>query len=301
MADPPLVLPPYQGIPGIGMGSPPPVAPAPTVAAAPAPQPPSTSASVGPNQAAFINKYRAAAEKVAAETGIPAARILAQAGFESGWNVDAPGNNLFGIKAGGDYKGKSQTLDTHEADAKGNLVPTKGDFRVYDSPEESFADWANLIKNKYSGAVNPNLNDAEYAQQLQKGGYGTDPAYASKLHGAISLTRQGLGMAPDGSSVPAVAGPGGGAPAPPSPAIPGLLAASTSAPADAAAAAAEQKQQAGYAALQKAGMGLLGSAETPGSTQPAPAAPIHRPQAQPVALPDFLQILAQQRLKQGQV
>ena len=90
-------------------------------------------------------------------------------------------------------------------------------------------------------------------------------------------------------------------PAPPSPAIPGLLAsASTQAPADVAAAAQAAAQQKTSAAMLQQGMGLLGQGTTAAPAQQMPAAPVHRPQAQPVALPDFTQILAQQRLKQGQ-
>ena len=90
------------------------------------------------------------------------------------------------------------------------------------------------------------------------------------------------------------------APAPPSPAIPGLLTAPTQTSADVAAATAAQRQQAQATAMTKEGLGLLGQATTAAPAQSMPAAPVHRPQAQPVALPDFTQILAQQRLKQGQ-
>jgi hypothetical protein len=89
--------------------------------------------------------------------------------------------------------------------------------------------------------------------------------------------------------------------APPSPTIPGLLTAPTQTSADVAAAGAQQTaQQKASAALVQQGMGLLGQGTTAPAAQPMPAAPVHRPQAQPVALPDFMQVLAQQRLKQGQ-
>lgn len=151
---------------------------------------------------AFIVKYRPAAEKISAETGIPVARILAQAGFETGWNINPPGNNFFGVKAQPGYEGKSQSLDTKEADSGGNLASTKGSFRVYDNPEDSFRDWAKVLKqDNFKAALDPNLNDAQFATALQAGGYGTDPSYAAKLHGVIAQTRADLGQGPDGSVV----------------------------------------------------------------------------------------------------
>ncbi len=35
-----------------------------------------------------------------AALGVPAVAVLAQSALETGWGASAPGNNLFGIKAG---------------------------------------------------------------------------------------------------------------------------------------------------------------------------------------------------------
>ncbi len=156
----------------------------------------------------FINKYRSAAQKIADETGIPVERILAQAGHETGWNVDAPGNNFFGIKAGPGYSGKSQVLDTTEDYGKG-LQKVKQPFRVYDNPEDSFRDWANLIKTNYSDALQPGIPDAEYTQALKAGGYATDPQYAPKLRKVIEDTRTALSGSSDLPSK-YIDGPGAG-------------------------------------------------------------------------------------------
>jgi flagellar protein FlgJ len=67
----------------------------------------------GSNHAlAFVQQHRAAAERAQAETGIPAHFMLAQAAHESGWgrrqikHADgSPAHNLFGIKAGPNWKG----------------------------------------------------------------------------------------------------------------------------------------------------------------------------------------------------
>jgi len=80
----------------------------------------------------------------------------------------------------------------------------------------------------------------------------------------------------------------------------GLLAQSSAGAQQAAAdTAAAAKQKKTSDDLIKEGQGLLGQAETkaPAVTMAAPA--FHRPQAQVVGMPDFQQILAQQRLMQG--
>lgn len=153
------------------------------------------------SQLDFLAKYREAAEKISQETGIPAERILAQAGHETGWNADTPGNNFFGIKAGLGYKGKSQTLDTTEDYGHG-LQKVKQNFRAYDSPEDSFRDWANLIQSdRYKAAMQPGISDEDFAKALKAGGYATDPDYAAKLTNVIASTRTALGQNPQSTSV----------------------------------------------------------------------------------------------------
>jgi flagellar protein FlgJ len=66
-----------------------------------------------------------------------------------------------------------------------NGVPTTRSekFRAYDSPADSFKDYANLLKNnpRYDKVL-ANASDASgFAQGLQRAGYATDPMYAAKL------------------------------------------------------------------------------------------------------------------------
>jgi flagellar protein FlgJ len=55
-------------------------------------------------------------------------------------------------------------------------------FRVYDSFEHAFTDYANLIGNnpRYAGVLQA-ANAEQAARELQRGGYATDPRYADKL------------------------------------------------------------------------------------------------------------------------
>lgn len=141
----------------------------------------------------FNEKMYAHAEEAAAITGIPTAFILGHAALESGWGKreimlpdGSSSNNVFGIKAGPGWKGKVAEVTTTEY-TQG--VPSKvvARFRAYDSPAEAFRDYASLLQgNPRYGQVLANGQSVDgFAQGLQKAGYATDPAYASKLMNVI--------------------------------------------------------------------------------------------------------------------
>ncbi|HEU4457992.1 MAG TPA: flagellar assembly peptidoglycan hydrolase FlgJ [Methylibium sp.] len=144
----------------------------------------------------FVARHSAAAEKVAAETGIPAAFILSQAAHESGWgkkqirNADgSTSHNLFGIKAGGRWNGATAEVTTTEY-VGGQPQKVKASFRAYASAEESFRDWARLIKDspRYAKVVEEGGSAQGFAVNLQRAGYATDPQYAAKLGRVINTT-----------------------------------------------------------------------------------------------------------------
>jgi flagellar protein FlgJ len=139
---------------------------------------------------------RTPAEQASRSTGVPAHLILGQAALESGWGKreirmadGSDSHNLFGIKAGNDWKGKVAQVTTTEYH---NGVASKQveRFRAYGSYAESFQDYARLLSDnpRYSGVVGQ--ADAKgFAQALQQSGYATDPHYADKLAGVISGIR----------------------------------------------------------------------------------------------------------------
>ncbi len=145
---------------------------------------------------AFVQHLSGTAERVAQESGIPSAFMLGQAGHETGWGKSAikkadgsDSFNVFGIKAGKGWTGKVAEVTTTEyIDGKPRKVTAK--FRAYDSYEESFRDYARLIKEspRYEKAesVAKTGSAQAYASALQKAGYATDPEYARKLSGAIN-------------------------------------------------------------------------------------------------------------------
>ena len=151
---------------------------------------------------AFIDKMWPHAVEAAKATGIPAHFIIGQAALESGWGAreikSADGgssHNLFGVKAGRSWDGDVAAVKTTEF-VNGVKQKVVDKFRSYSSYAEAFTDYANLLKNnpRYSKALQAGNDPAAFAQGLQKAGYATDPAYASKLTRIItgSVMRQGL-------------------------------------------------------------------------------------------------------------
>ncbi|WP_418316577.1 flagellar assembly peptidoglycan hydrolase FlgJ [Piscinibacter sakaiensis] len=154
------------------------------------------AAGTGTKQADFVSQHNDAAEAAEAATGIPASFMVAQAAHESGWgkreirNADGSTSfNVFGIKAGGSWTGKTAEVMTTEY-VNGRPRKQVASFRSYNSYEEAFKDYAKLMKNspRYSQVV-ANASTAQgFAQGLQRAGYATDPAYAAKLTQVINTT-----------------------------------------------------------------------------------------------------------------
>ena len=144
----------------------------------------------------FVAAYQAAAREAEAVTGIPAAFMIAQAAHETGWGRrdirmadGSPSHNLFGIKAGPNWKGPVAEVTTTEY-FSGQPRQVVQRFRAYASAQESFADYARLIKNspRYAGVVANGGSAHGFAHGLQRAGYATDPAYAEKLGRVINTT-----------------------------------------------------------------------------------------------------------------
>lgn len=146
--------------------------------------------------AAFVQQHTQAAQAAEARTGIAAAFMLGQAAHESGWgrreirHADgSPSFNLFGIKAGADWKGAVAETMTTEI-VNGQAVKGVARFRAYASHAESFADYARLMKDnpRYQQVLAQGQDASAFAAGLQRAGYATDPAYADKLTRVINTT-----------------------------------------------------------------------------------------------------------------
>lgn len=148
-----------------------------------------------PHVDAFVQRLLPHAQRASQASGIPATFMLGQAALETGWGKaeirGADGqnsHNLFGIKAGGSWRGKAVDIVTTEY-VGGKPVKQVDSFRAYDNYEDAFRDYANLLRSnaRYQSAVATGTDASGFARGLQQAGYATDPNYATKLMGAIRL------------------------------------------------------------------------------------------------------------------
>ncbi len=146
----------------------------------------SSVGAVTPND--FVNRVWPSAVEASRSTGIPPQFLVAQAALETGWGKSeirkADGSssyNLFGVKAGKSWQGESAQASTTEY-IGGSATQSVERFRAYSSYEESFKDYANLLRNnpRFSAVIG-SQDGTEFAKRLQQAGYATDPAYADKL------------------------------------------------------------------------------------------------------------------------
>ncbi|GHT93880.1 flagellar rod assembly protein/muramidase FlgJ [Betaproteobacteria bacterium] len=141
----------------------------------------------------FVRQMWPHAVEASRDTGIPPQFLIAHAALESGWgqrdlkNADgSPAYNLFGIKAGASWQGKSTEVTTTEYE-NGVPVREQARFRSYGSYAEAFADYAHLLASspRYGGVIG-SQDGTEFARRLQQAGYATDPKYAEKLSAIIN-------------------------------------------------------------------------------------------------------------------
>ena len=129
-------------------------------------------------QELYIEKYAPIAQQEMVRSGVPASITLAQGILESGAGLSTlakEGNNHFGIKCHKGWTGKTMYMDDDE---KGEC------FRVYDTPEESFADHSDFLRyrDRYKFLFDLERTDYKgWAYGLKEAGYATDKKYAEKL------------------------------------------------------------------------------------------------------------------------
>jgi flagellar protein FlgJ len=142
----------------------------------------------GDAQQQFLALIRPHAEAAAAKLGVSPDIVAAHAALESGWgqrplrNGTADSNNLFGIKAGGQWQGDVATNVTTEYE-HGTAVRKIDRFRSYPDQASAFRDYADMLVTnpRYQKALNAGSDAHAFASGLARGGYATDPAYVQKL------------------------------------------------------------------------------------------------------------------------
>lgn len=136
----------------------------------------------------FVATLLPLAESVAADLGVDPKVLLAQSALETGWGryliqtPDGTSHNLFNIKADSRWNGEKAQVGTVEF-RDGVAQQERASFRVYDSYEQSFRDYADFLSNspRYQQALEQAGDPYSYLNSLQQAGYATDPEYAEKI------------------------------------------------------------------------------------------------------------------------
>ncbi|PHM58988.1 flagellar assembly peptidoglycan hydrolase FlgJ [Xenorhabdus sp. KK7.4] len=152
------------------------------------------SKSLPVNSSSFVSMLSIPAQIASQQSGIPHLLIIAQAALESGWGQreilteeGKPSHNLFGIKAGKNWRGAVTNIMTTEY-VNGEPQKMRDSFRVYDSYLEAVTDYVRLLtENPRYAKVAQSVTAEQGAHSLQEAGYATDPGYAQKL---VSLIQQ---------------------------------------------------------------------------------------------------------------
>ncbi|KIQ02580.1 MULTISPECIES: flagellar assembly peptidoglycan hydrolase FlgJ [Pseudomonas] len=137
----------------------------------------------------FMETMLPMAEKAAAKLGVDPRYLVAQAALETGWGKSiikqgdgSSSHNLFGIKTHNSWGGDSARVMTTEYE-NGKPVKEAASFRAYESYAHSFEDYVSFLQSngRYEKALSSTANPEQFARELQKAGYATDPQYAKKV------------------------------------------------------------------------------------------------------------------------
>ena len=161
------------------------------------PSPPSPTPTPSPTPSSrqqFIHDAAGTAQATQGEYGVPAAVTLAQAILESdsGKRHIGKANNYFGIKAQGPSSFGSIAIGAAQVPTRevihGQSVIVNAWFRAYKDMNDSFRDHGDFLRSnsRYQSAFQYANDPDEFARQIAKAGYATDPNYANIL---ISLMR----------------------------------------------------------------------------------------------------------------
>jgi flagellar protein FlgJ len=160
----------------------------------------------------FVTKMAPFAQKAAEKLGVSVRAVLAQAALETQWGKHMPQHgdgtpsyNLFGMKAGSSWDGERVSVPTLEVEG-GVPVRKRAAFRAYESPAQSFDDYARLLGDnpRYAQALGKGDDVAGFARGLVQGGYATDPSYAHKIAAIANspAMRQALDALKNGAGAP---------------------------------------------------------------------------------------------------
>lgn len=153
----------------------------------PVPAPPPKQPVLGNTpQDQFIRAIYPAAQASEKATGVPASVTIAQAILESYWGTSRlaqVANNYFGIKAETQPGPAGVVWMSVWEVSNGQNIVVNQPFRAYANMEQSFVDHGRFFvdNSRYAHAMAVRSDPKQFAVEIARAGYATDPAYASKL------------------------------------------------------------------------------------------------------------------------
>ena len=139
----------------------------------------------------FIAQISASAVQSMKSSRIPASFTVAEAALESGWGSSrlyAEAKNIFGVKADPSWDGPFIDMPTHEY-VNGRLTQVMARWRKYDTYQACFDEHAKFLHDneRYGACFERQYTGPEFAIEIARCGYSTDPDYAEKM---ASIIRQ---------------------------------------------------------------------------------------------------------------
>ena len=133
------------------------------------------------SQLQFVDDVKQGAVDCYKKYGVLPSLTMAQAILESGWGQYRIGNNVFGIKAGDSWTGKTKTCKTKEQSSSGSYYTITAKFRDYDSLSDSIVDHGELLSQDRYKPVIAAKDYKEACKQVKACGYATSHNYANNL------------------------------------------------------------------------------------------------------------------------
>ena len=136
-------------------------------------------------QKEFIEEVGPIIKRIANRLGYkyPSA-IIAQACLESNYGKSSLASkyfNLFGMKCGGAWKGKSVNLKTKEEYTAGTLTTIRDNFRAYDSLEQGIEGYFIFISTRRYLNLKSATSPRDYLEKIKADGYATSVNYVDNL------------------------------------------------------------------------------------------------------------------------
>ena len=137
----------------------------------------------------FIESIASAAVDSAKRTKIPASFTIAEGALESGWGTSGlykEARNIFGVKVYPSWNRDVLCMPTKEC-IEGRWETVDAKWCKYDSYLDCIDDHARFLCNepRYTACFAHPYSGIEFAIEVQKAGYATDPDYADKIGSII--------------------------------------------------------------------------------------------------------------------